>query len=96
MTINFSNNDILIVIINFDLNKGQGYNMISIRMIKICDDFICKPLKLIFQSCFNNGKFPSDGKKPMWFQLIERMTSKYEETTGQYHYFLLLREFLRG
>ena len=31
--------------------------MISIRMIKICDTSICRPLKLIFQPCLESGKF---------------------------------------
>ena len=37
--------------------------MISIRMVKICDDSTCKPLKLIFQSCLESDKFPSEWKK---------------------------------
>ena len=37
--------------------------MISIRMIKICDTSICRPLKLIFQSCIKSGKFPIEWKK---------------------------------
>ena len=37
--------------------------MISIRMIKICDTSICRPLKLIFQSCLEIGKFPIEWKK---------------------------------
>ena len=37
--------------------------MISMRMVKICDDSICKPLKLIFQSCLESGKFSSKWKK---------------------------------
>ena len=32
-------------------------------MVKICDDSICKPLKLIFHSCLESGKFPSEWKK---------------------------------
>ena len=62
-TINFSNNDILKIIRNLDLNKAHGHDMISIRMVKIYDDSICKPLKLIFQSCLESGKFPSEWKK---------------------------------
>ena len=58
-TIDFSNNDILKIIRNLDPNKAHGHDMISIRMVKICDDSICKPLKLIFQSCLESGKFPS-------------------------------------
>ena len=37
--------------------------MISIRMLKICDESICKPLGIIFRSCLENGKFPSEWKK---------------------------------
>ena len=33
------------------------------RMVKICDDSICKSLKLIFKSCLESGKFPSEWKK---------------------------------
>ena len=62
-TIDFSNNDILKIIRNLDPNKAQGHYMISIRMVKICDDFICKPLKLIFQSWLESGKFPSEWRK---------------------------------
>ena len=36
--------------------------MISIRMLKICDKSICKPLELIFQSCIKHGKFPNERK----------------------------------
>ena len=37
--------------------------MVSIRIIKICDASICKPLELIFRSCLENGKFPTEWKK---------------------------------
>ena len=37
--------------------------MISIRMVKICDDSIFKSLKLIFQFCLESGTFPSKWKK---------------------------------
>ena len=36
--------------------------MIIIRMLKICDKSICKPLKLIFQSCIKHEKFPNEWK----------------------------------
>ena len=32
-------------------------------MIKICYVSICKPLELIFRSCLENGKFPTEWKK---------------------------------
>ena len=62
-TIDFSINDILKTIRNLDPNKAHVHDMISIRMVKICDGSICKPLKLIFQSCLESGKFPREWKK---------------------------------
>ena len=49
-TIDFPNNDFLKIIRNLDPNKPYGHDIISIRMVKMCDDSTCKPLKLIFQS----------------------------------------------
>ena len=37
--------------------------MLSIHILRICDDSLCGPFVLIFQSCFENGKFPSEWKK---------------------------------
>ena len=62
-TIDFSNNDILKIIRNLDPNKAHGHDMSSMRIVKICDDSICKSLKLIFKSCLESGKFPSEWKK---------------------------------
>ena len=53
------------------------YDMISIRMLKICDESICKPLSIIFQACLENGKFPSEWKKPMWL-LSSKKNNKQE------------------
>ena len=36
--------------------------MISIGMLKICDESLCKPRELIFQSCIKHGKFPNEWK----------------------------------
>ena len=42
-TIDFSTDDILKIIRNLDPDKSHGHDMISIRMIKICDTSICRP-----------------------------------------------------
>ena len=62
-TINFSTDDILKIIRNLDSTKTHGHDMISIRMIKICDTSICRPLNSIFQSCLETVKFPIEWKK---------------------------------
>ena len=37
--------------------------MISIRMLKLCGETICRPLNIIFKTCLNTGKFPLEWKK---------------------------------
>ena len=70
--------------------------MISIKMVKICDDSICKPLKLIFQFCLESGKFPSKWKKANVVRIHKKGNKQILKTTGQHPYFLLLEKFLRG
>ena len=62
-TIHFANDDILKIIRNLDPNNAHGHNLISIRMVKLCDVSLCKPLELIFKSCFESGKFSLEWKK---------------------------------
>ena len=56
--------DILKIIENLNPSKAHGHDMISIQMLKICDESICKSVGIIFRSCLENGKFQS-GKKPI-------------------------------
>ena len=62
-TVNFSTGDISKIINNLDLDKAHGHDMLSIRMIKLCGNSICKPLSIIFNDCLKVGKFLSDWKK---------------------------------
>ena len=61
--VKFVKNDILKIIQNLNPNKAHGHDKISIRMFKLCDDSLCRPLELILKDCLANGIFPSDWKK---------------------------------
>ena len=52
----FSETDILQIIDNQDLNKAHGRDMISIRMLKLCDEAICRPLNVIFKMCLKHSQ----------------------------------------
>ena len=43
---------------------AHGDNMISIRMLTLSDESICKPLNIIFISCLNQVVFQSEWKNP--------------------------------
>ena len=60
--VKFVNNDILKAIQNLNPNKAHGHDKISIWMLKLRADSLCRFLELIFKDCLPNGIFPSDWK----------------------------------
>ena len=48
---------------NIYSNKAHGHDMISIRVLKLCGEAICRLLNIIFKTCLNTAKFLSDWKK---------------------------------
>ena len=62
-SIHFSSSDIAKIISRLDPNKAHGHDVLSIRMIKLCGNSICKLLSIIFKDYLNEGKFPHESKK---------------------------------
>ena len=61
--VKFVNTDILKIIQNLNPNKAHGHEKISIRILKICGNSLCRPLEFIFTDFLINGIFPSVWKK---------------------------------
>ena len=61
--ISFTKDDFAKIIKNLNPNKAHGFDMISIRILKIWGDSILKTLELIFKSGIESGKFPIEWKK---------------------------------
>ena len=61
-SIQFLERDLLNLVRLLDPNKFHGFDGISIRMIKICDVSIIKPLLIIFKNSLNTGIFPHHWK----------------------------------
>ena len=62
-SIQFDDQDILKIIRSLNYNKAHGYDDRSIRLLKICDSSIAKPLSIIFKNCLHTGTFPNNWKK---------------------------------
>ena len=62
-SIEFKDQDILKIIRSLNYNKAYGYNDIPIRLSKICDSSIVKPLSIILKNCLQTGTFPNNWKK---------------------------------
>ena len=73
--INFEDNDIFKFIRNLDISKVHGFDDISIRMVKLCDDSLVKPLSIILQNCNNSGVFPDSWKKSNIVPIHKKLTS---------------------
>ena len=50
--------DILLIIKALDSSKAYGYDNLSIKMIKLCEESIVIPLKIIFEDSLKCGVFP--------------------------------------
>ena len=62
-SIHISEDKILKIICSLNPNKAHGWDEIPVRIIKISDDALVTPLKMIFESCIKSGIFPEIWKK---------------------------------
>ena len=71
-TINFTTDNIEKIIVSLNPNKLHGHDNISIGMLKICGNTICKPLELIFKQALTTSVFPSEWKKRQYCSLLQK------------------------
>ena len=56
-SITISGSDILKTFRSLDINTAHGHDDISVRIMKICNDGIVKPLKILFVNSVNQAVF---------------------------------------
>ena len=59
----FTENYIIPILRSLVSNKAHGCDDVSIRMIKICDEAIVLPLKIIFKTAMKSGIYPRPMEK---------------------------------
>ena len=57
-SLDFKEVEILKITRALNTNKGHGHDDISIRMIKICDKSLLKPLLLLFKNSSQSSRYP--------------------------------------
>ena len=62
-SLHFEDSDIIKIIRSLDTSKAHGNDDISIRMLKICDSAIIRPLSIIYRNCICQNTFPDMWKK---------------------------------
>ena len=61
-SVNLDPTKIVSIICAFDVSKPQEWDNVSVRMVKVCDKYLVKPLFNIFQFSLETGDFPSNWK----------------------------------
>ena len=74
-TVRFLENDILKIIRKLDLTNAYYHNKVSIRMLKLSNNAICKPFHIILISCLKTRVFPLHWKKTN-IALMQKKESK--------------------
>ena len=94
-TLNFNEAEIIKIIRNLNVYKAHGHDDISIRMIKICDKSMLKPLILLFKNYLNHLTIQIYGKDLILYLPIKRMVNDLLITTDQYLYYPYLLKFFK-
>ena len=63
-SLDFKEVEILKIIIALNINMAHGYDDISIRMTKICNKSLLKPLILLFKNSSQSSSYPDICKRP--------------------------------
>ena len=58
---------------SLNANKAHGWDGISIRVIKLCDDLLILPLKLILRTVCHKVSFLRSRRREMLFQSTRKM-----------------------
>ena len=62
-SLDFNEGELLQIIRTLDMHKAHDYDDISIRMIKICDKSLLKPLIVLFRNWIKSSYYPDIWKK---------------------------------
>ena len=62
-SIDINENEVLNIIRALNIHKVHGYDDISIRMIKMCDKSLLKPLTLLFENSIKSSCYPDIWKR---------------------------------
>ena len=74
--IDFNKDKILKIIKALNIHKAHGHDDISIRMIKICDKSLLKPLILLFENSIKSSCYPDIWKRSNIIPVHKRKNDK--------------------
>ena len=95
-SLDFNEGELLQIIRALNINKARGHDDISIRMIKICDKSLLKPLIVLFRNSIKSSCYPDIWKKSNIIPVHKKMTNNWLKTTDQFFFYLFLENFQKN
>ena len=92
---NIEGEDICKIIKTLDINKAHRHDEVSIRMLKLCDKNIVKPLFIIFNNCNLKNTFPNLWKKSNVVPIHKNEKKVSQKTIAKFHFYQYLVKFLK-
>ena len=92
--LDFNAGEILNIIRVLNVNKAHGHDDISIRMIKICDKSLLKPLILLYENSTESSCYPDIWKKSN-IPVHKKNENNKLKTTDQFLFYPFLEKYLK-
>ena len=93
VSLDFNKEELLHRIRALNINKAHGHDDISIRMIKICDKSLLKPLTDLFRNSIKSSCYPDIWKKSNIIPVHKKMTNNWLKTTDKFLFYLSLVKY---
>ena len=85
VSLDFNEDEVLKIIRSLNIHKAHGYDDISIRMIKICDKSLLKPLIILFKNSTQSSHYSDIWKRsniiPVHKKNDKRLVKSYRPIT---------------
>ena len=79
-----------------NINKVRGHDDVSIRMLKLRDESIVRPLSIIFSNCKLKKTFPNLWEKANVVPTHKKGEKKsHKKIIAQFHFYQYLKNFLK-
>ena len=93
-SLDFNEDKFLKIIRTLNIHKVHGHDDISIRVIKICDKSLLKPLIILFRNSTKSSHYPDIWKTSNIIPVQKKNDKQLVKTTNQYLFCLFLENYL--
>ena len=95
VSLDFNEDEVLKIIRSLNIHKAHGYDDISIRMMKICDKSLLKPLIILFKNSTKSSHYPDIWKTSNITPVHKKNDKRLVKNYRLIFFYQFLEKFLR-